>query len=191
MNTRAKDEFRTRLPTNPDRGPPFQRISPRQMLAISVFWCFTIGLLSVHISVAEPPDAVGSQDRWKTLGNGVLEDGRTMLQWLQDDNGGDIDWNDARSYCEGKHDGWRLPSLRELKTIYNEQERGVKCAQTICRVSSKFHVTGTWFWSATQVGKDATDGIELAWGVLMTNGAQTQTVREASYGSRALCVRGR
>jgi len=111
------------------------------------------------------------------------------LEWLQNDNGGDIDWNSAKSYCEGRHRGWRLPSLRELESLYDEHERGVGCGQAMCKVSSQFHLTGTWFWSVTQVGKDSTDGIELAWGVLMANGARTQTVRDASYGSRVLCVR--
>jgi hypothetical protein len=108
---------------------------------------------------------------------------------LQHDNGDDIDWNGANAYCEDRHHGWRLPTLQELMSIYDERARGVPCAQAICRVSSQFHLTGTWFWSATQVGKDSSDGIELAWGFLMANGRQTQTVRAASYGSRVLCVR--
>jgi hypothetical protein len=166
-----------------------KRLSPFHLWAISLPWYFTISMVCLHICVAAAGDAVGSQERWKSLGNGVLEDGRTKLQWSQDDNGGEIDWNQARSFCEGRHAGWRLPSLRELKALYDEHEQGAKCGQTVCHLSSQFHVTGTWFWSATQVGRDATDGIELAWGVLMTTGAQTQTVRDASYGSRALCVR--
>jgi hypothetical protein len=165
------------------------RTSPRQELAISRLLYAAISLLFLHTSAADSPDAVGNPHRWTILGNGVLADGRTKLQWLKNDNGDDIDWNDAKSYCEGQPGAWRLPSLAELKTVYDAHERGVKCAETTCQVSSNFHITGTWFWSATQVGKDATDGIELAWGVLMTNGASTQAVRDASYGSRALCVR--
>jgi Protein of unknown function (DUF1566) len=128
--------------------------------------------------------------RWTNLGNGILRDASTGLEWTSDDNGSDVDWNDAKTYCDGRRKGWRLPSLQELKAIFDPAERGSRCAQTLCKVSSQFNLTDTWFWSATQVGNDSTDGSELAWGVLMVNGAQTQAVRDASFGSRTLCVRG-
>lgn len=158
-------------------------------LAISLLRYAVIGVLSVQSAVAASPHFFGSGDRWEHPGNGILKDTLTQLEWSQDDNGDDIDWHDAKSYCDGKHNGWRLPSLQELESIYDKHERGVPCAHAICKVTSQFHLTGAWFWSATQVGKDSTDGIELAWGVVMVNGAPTQNVREASYGSRALCVR--
>ena len=139
---------------------------------------------------ASPPGSLTSASRWTDLGNGVLKDGRTGLEWSRDDNGSDIDWNDAKAFCDGRSKGWRLPSLGELVAIFDQAESGVRCAQSRCGVSSQFNLTGAWFWSATQVGTDATDGDELAWGVLMVNGAQTQAVRDASYGSRTLCVRG-
>jgi len=187
MGRRAKDRFSTRCGK---RHSPLSRPVPlRHALAMALIWFLPVSLALTQSAVADPFDAVGNKDRWKNLGNGVLKDERTKLEWLQDDNGDDIDWNEARSYCDGRHNGWRLPSLQELKSIYDERESGVQCAQAYCKVSLQFHLTGTWFWSATQVGKDSTDGIELAWGVLMANGAQTQTVRDASYGSRVLCVR--
>jgi Protein of unknown function (DUF1566) len=170
--------------------PLSRRASLRHTLAISLLAYSVVSVLCVQCAVADSSNGVGRKDRWENLGNGVLKDTRTKLEWLQDDNGDDIDWNDAKSYCDRRHSGWRLPSLPELKTIYGEREGGVRCAQAICKVSSEFHLTGSWFWSATQVGKDSTDGIELAWGVLLANGAQTQTVRDASYGSRVLCVLG-
>jgi len=169
--------------------PPFWAVSLHHSLAISLLWCSAVSMLSLQSAVADSSDAVGREGRWKDLGNGSLKDAWTKQEWLQDDNGDDIDWNEAKSYCEGRHHGWRLPSMQELKSVYDEHERGVRCAQAICKVSPLFHLTGNWFWSAAQVGKDSTDGIELAWGVLMANGAQTQAVRDASYGSRVLCVR--
>ncbi len=148
-------------------------------LAVSFLFC---------AAIAAPAEMTG-EGRWKDVCNGVLADGRTGLQWTRNDNGGELDWNDADSYCNGKRNGWRLPSLEELTALYDEAAGGTGCVQALCKVSSKFNLTGSWFWSATQVGKDATDGAELAWGVLLVNGARTQTVREAAYGTRALCVR--
>jgi hypothetical protein len=187
MTKFAKDGFSTRHP----RGytPPSHRVSLRHVLAVPLLLYSAASVLSAPSAVAASSETFGDGSRWTILGNGVLKDERTKLEWSRDDNGGDIDWNGAKSYCDGKHNGWVLPSLQELKAIYDEHELGVPCGQTNCKVSSQFHLTGAWFWSATQVGKDSTDGIELAWGVLMANGAQTQTVRDSSYGSRVLCMR--
>jgi hypothetical protein len=164
-------------------------VSLRHATACALFCYLAMSVLPMPSAATDPSPAIG-QSRWTSLGNGVLKDAQTKLQWMQTDNGDDIDWNEAGAFCDRMHNGWRLPSLPELKSIYDEREGGVACGRANCKVAAQFHLTGTWFWSATQVGKDATDGIELAWGVLMVNGAQTQTVRDAGYGSRVLCVRG-
>jgi hypothetical protein len=188
MTKCAKDGFGTRRPQG--YRPPSLRVSLRQALTIPLLLYSVVSVLSAPSAVAASEE-IGGDVRWTALGNGVLKDDRTKLEWSRDDNGDDIDWNEAKSYCDGKRDGWVLPGLEELKSIYDEHEPGVRCGHANCKVSSQFHLTGAWFWSATQVGKDSTDGIELAWGVLMANGAQTQTVRDASYGSRVLCMRRR
>ena len=136
--------------------------------------------------------ATAADIRWADAGHGVLKDGRTGLQWTQSDNGGDIDWNAARSYCAEKAGGWRLPTVEELTAIYGEAEASrssASCGGTMCGVSPLFTLTGPWFWSATPVGKEYSDADELAWGVLLVNGVRTQALREVGYGSRALCVR--
>jgi hypothetical protein len=171
------------------RGRPSRPVALSDGWGISLLCFSAMSLLSALGAVARASDAVEGVDRWKNLDIGILRDTRTKLEWLQEDNGDDIDWNVAKSYCEGKHHGWRLPTLQELKSIYDDRERGVPCGQAVCKVSSRFHLTAAWFWSATQVGQDSSDGIELAWGVLLANGAQTQTVRDASFGSRVLCTR--
>jgi Protein of unknown function (DUF1566) len=187
MTKCAKDGFSTRRP--PGYKPRSHCVLLRHALAIPLLLYSAASVLSAPSTVEASSEAIGGGTRWTTLGNGVLRDERTKLEWSQDDNGDAIDWNGAKSYCDRKRNGWVLPSLQELKSIYDEHEPGVRCGQTNCKVSSQFHLTGAWFWSATQVGKDSTDGIELAWGVLMANGAETQTVRDSSYGSRVLCMR--
>ena len=173
MSSHTADRFSTQLGKR--HRPLSRRVSLRHTLAMALLWCESVSLTPVQRAAAEPSDAVGGEDRCNNLGNGVLEDERTKLQWLQDDNGDDIDWNDAKVYCEKKRGGWRIPSLQQIKSIYDERERGVRCAEANCKLSSQFHLTGIWFWSATQVGQDSTDGIELARSALMVNGAQTQT----------------
>jgi hypothetical protein len=148
-----------------------------------------IPLSAMTSAVAGTDRPATSQQRWATLGDDVLEDGRTGLQWTRRDNGREIDWHEAVRYCEDKHSRWRLPSLAELKAIYDRSISGTLCGQDLCHLPMQFDLTGAWFWSDTPVGPDGSDGPELAWGLLMVNGAQTPSVREAGYGARALCVR--
>jgi len=57
-----------------------------------------------------------------TVANGVVTDSRTGLQWAAKDNGRDINWQNACSYCQnyrgGGHTDWRLPTFSELKGLY-------------------------------------------------------------------------
>ncbi len=187
MTKRISDAFPAR-PLQAYR-PQLNVRSPCASRPVQFLLSASFSALVAASAVAAQPDAVVRDVRWTSLGNGVLKDERTKLEWSRDDNGEDIDWNKAKAYCDGKLGGWVLPGVMELESLYDEHEAGVRCGQASCKVSAQFHLTGAWFWSATQVGKDSTDGIELAWGVLMANGAKTQTVREASYGSRVLCMR--
>ena len=143
-----------------------------------------------------PPATAQAQPRWVSGEAGVVNDIKTGLQWTRQDNGSDIDWNAAKSYCSARRQGWRLPSIEELSSIFIEPDagaagqgiNGVACGHSLCRVANVFSLGDSWFWSSTQVGQDGGDGIELAWGLQLVNGARTQSVMEADFG-RALCVR--
>jgi len=151
------------------------------------------GLLTAVCSAASsgaaPATASTGAPRWQQSSPGVLGDTATGLQWTQQDNGRDVTWSEAVSHCEARGAGWRLPTLPELKAIYEPAAQLRPCGADLCKISSRFRLSAGWLWSATQVGPDGSDGMELAWGVVMANGVPTPTVREAGYGSRALCVR--
>jgi hypothetical protein len=127
------------------------------------------------------------------LGNGVLKDTKTGLQWTQNDNGNEIDWNDAKSYCESKAGGWRLPSQDELAAIYDANVPTPKVClvyrdhgetkNASCKTSVLFHLTANEFWSGTQ------DGAENALGVFLTDGTRGQFGKSYTYRLRALCAR--
>ncbi len=55
------------------------------------------------------------------LGNGIVRDNVTGLEWQQATAPGDYTWNEAISYCEdltlGGHSDWRLPTIKELSTL--------------------------------------------------------------------------
>ena len=158
-------------------------------LAFAALLALLLAQTCTLAALAAAQNPRSAERRWKDRGDDVLIDQKTRLEWSRLDNGREIDWHEAKRYCDGKHDGWRLPDLTELMAIYDSSVSGTVCLRALCHLSAYFDLTGEWFWSATPVGADGSDGSELTWGVLMVNGAKTGSVREASYGARALCVR--
>jgi len=81
-----------------------------------------IGLLIILGLIAIP--AIAS-DRFVNNGDGTVTDTKTGLVWAAKDNGGHINWTDARSYCQsysgGGHKDWRMPTLAELTSLYDPE----------------------------------------------------------------------
>jgi formylglycine-generating enzyme required for sulfatase activity len=104
------------------------------------------------------------------------------LEWAGSDNGADIDWRDATSYCVGKGRGWRLPTSAELQANY-QNGHPTLCGGVTCKVVSNSRLTGPWFWSNEQ------SDLSHAWGLLLTNGVPSASHVLTRDASRALCVR--
>jgi hypothetical protein len=66
--------------------------------------------------------------RFKNNNDGTVTYSQTGLMWAAKDNGGDINWPNARVYCEnyngGGHTDWRQPTQDELAGLYDPQESG-------------------------------------------------------------------
>jgi hypothetical protein len=63
----------------------------------------------------------GSNQSYTDLGNGIIRDNFTGLEWQQDTAPNTYTWDQAISYCEnltlGGHSDWRLPTIKELSTL--------------------------------------------------------------------------
>jgi hypothetical protein len=61
--------------------------------------------------------------RFIAYNNGTVLDTQTKLMWAAKDNGKDINWEDAKAYCEnyrgGGYTDWRMPTQDELAGLYN------------------------------------------------------------------------
>ena len=61
--------------------------------------------------------------RYIAYDNGTVLDTKTGLMWASKDNGRDINWANAKSYCEnyrgGGYSDWRMPLLNELEGLYD------------------------------------------------------------------------
>ena len=70
--------------------------------------------------------ARSSDGRFIDHGNGTITDTTTGMMWTREDSyaalGRCLDWNASKSYVNGLNTGayndWRLPTIKELKTIY-------------------------------------------------------------------------
>ena len=61
--------------------------------------------------------------RFIAYDNGTVLDTRTNLMWSAKDNGSNINWQGAKSYCENYRGGgyidWRMPMQDELAGLYD------------------------------------------------------------------------
>jgi hypothetical protein len=191
------------LPVNPPvinltadaaRRAQMEKLAEERRVADTAAATRTLGLSVKGISSKPPAVTKGATQSPDTgfidLGNGVLEDTKTGLEWTQSDNGSAITWNDAKGYCESKTGGWRLPNVDELAAIYSEGEkRGdtTQCAGYTCKVSPLFHLSAYWHWSGTRVDESGSD----AWYVGLGNGKRLQLHVNMYGGNQALCIRRR
>jgi len=81
-----------------------------------------------------------ASNRFIDNGNGTIADTKTGLMWVSKDNGVPINWPDANKYCEnlsvGGYSDWRMPTLAELATLYNPNEKNKNGYHTIALIST-------------------------------------------------------
>jgi hypothetical protein len=84
-------------------------------------------LLGIFILTSYAVAAEIARDgRFIAYDDGTVLDTKTKLMWAAKDNGIDINWVDAQSYCEnyrgGSYTEWRLPTLDELEGLYDDKK---------------------------------------------------------------------
>ncbi len=117
---------------------------------------------------------IGKASRFIAYNNGTVLDTKTNLMWAAKDNGSDIDWAKAKSYCknyrESGYTDWRLPTQDELEGLYDEN----KSRPAACNRDYNNHVATelidiTCFapWASETRGSDAAffnfDGGDRYW----------------------------
>ncbi len=118
----------------------------------------------------------------------VWIDPATRLMWAMQDNGSDVNWNQADDYCRnellGGYSDWRLPTIDELETIYDKRANSNGASQNILinrlYVKGQFHLSG-FPWSSN-IDRQA-------WYFSFGTGRRSLSDSNDSNGMRALCVR--
>jgi hypothetical protein len=79
--------------------------------------------------------------RFIAYNNGTVLDTKTNLMWAAKDNGSNINWSNAKSYCEnyrgGDYTDWRMPTQDELAGLYDPG----KSRPAACNPSYPIHVS--------------------------------------------------
>ena len=113
---------------------------------------------------------------------GTWKDGATGLTWSVKDNGSDTNWVQASNYCKnlalGGQTDWRLPTLKELATIYD------KSLSKELKAKNPIELKGENVWA------ESTDSGN-AWMFSFLNGSTSLLPTGGGCGGtgRALCVR--
>jgi hypothetical protein len=101
--------------------------------------------------------------RFIAYDNGTVLDTKTNLMWAAKDNGININWADAKSYCAnyrgGGYTDWRMPTFDELEELYDAS----KSRPAACYSSNNIHVATELIdiscfcpWTSETSGSDAT-----------------------------------
>lgn len=135
-----------------------------------------LGLLFFVFS-CPPVHAIGPY----TAGSKTVVDKGTGLEWQKSDDATPRNWQDALAYCENlsldSKTDWRLPSIRELKSIVDvNRYYPVIDPAFSCQLSS--------YWSSTTVADYPTTS---AWHVHFGNGDDIWDLKAKAHNVR--CVR--
>jgi hypothetical protein len=113
------------------------------MKRILVLACMIL-FLGTFVSV----EYATAADRIVNNKDGTVTDTKTGLMWADHDNGSNINWWGAKSYCEGYSgggkSGWRMPTIDELRQLNSSGAYG-----------SVIKKTSSFVWSSEIRGSDA------------------------------------
>ncbi|MBU0994232.1 MAG: DUF1566 domain-containing protein [Proteobacteria bacterium] len=131
----------------------------------------TVNKIPPHTAVqnipepSDKPKIVRHDDYFILYTNGVVIDTKNNLMWADSDNGEDINWKNAKKYCDnyqgGGHTNWRMPTVNELSTLYKNDKEGVKpkCCPSCpaMRLSDCIQLSCCSVWSVDTQGTKAFD----------------------------------
>ena len=103
-----------------------------------------------------PFNYVHAQERFVDNADGTITDTMLNLMWAKTDNQGNINWRQAQKWAKytfpytlpNNYDNWRLPTIDELKTLYDKNNKSeTDCGQQV-KINSAFELTCGWLWTS-------------------------------------------
>jgi hypothetical protein len=128
-------------------------------------------ILNNQSSTSNPPSTIlnnqSSINSSRPIGNPFSYGGFEIAQYNFENK---MNWDDAKNACEKLGDGWRLPTISELKKLYESE------------IIMKSMDNG-YYWSSNEEGKDN------AFLFFKTNGDQYSYTKSLNYHVRAVRIR--
>ena len=118
---------------------------------------------STTLAMAKPPSQSTARetargDRFIAYRDGTVLDTSTNLMWAAKDNGRDIKWSNAKSYCEnyrgGGYKDWRMPTQDELAGLY-DNANSYRSACGVLNLTKLIRLTCSAPWASETRGSDA------------------------------------
>ena len=101
----------------------------------------------------------GRDGRFITYDNGTVLDTKTKLMWAAKDNGSNINWANAKSYCDnyrgGGYTDWRMPTQDELAGLYDAGKTYKSDCGYDVHLTELIRLTCTAPWASETRGSDA------------------------------------
>jgi len=101
----------------------------------------------------------GRDGRFIAYSNLTVLDTKTNLMWAMKDNGYNINWGDAKSYCEnyrgGGYTDWRMPTQDELAGLYDAAKTNKSVCGYDVHLTALIRLTCTWVWASDTRDSDA------------------------------------
>ncbi len=130
---------------------------------------------------------IGRDGRFVANSLGFVIDTQTGLMWAAKDNGCQIAWNGAKSYCESfrgaDYADWRMPTSSELAELYGTGEAYLISSnpKRNAKITNFIKITSSYLWASD------TDGINAA--VFSFHHGRWNWVAQSYSAFRALPVR--
>ncbi|MEI6608161.1 MAG: DUF1566 domain-containing protein [Deltaproteobacteria bacterium] len=97
---------------------------------------------------------IGRDGQFIAYDNRTVLDTSTKLMWAARDNGSDINWADAKSFCDnyrgGGYKDWRMPTPEELEYLY-DGSKSYKIANDVhheIRLTELIRISAYYVWSS-------------------------------------------
>ena len=102
---------------------------------------------------------IGAAGRFVAYDDGTVLDKESGLMWAAMDNGKNINWQGAKSYCENYREGgytdWRMPKQNELAGVYDSgKSYNTACGGNV-HLTELIRLTCSWVWALETHNSDA------------------------------------
>ena len=119
--------------------------------AVSIFFLVSI------LFIFPTSRLIHAQERFIDNADGTVTDTLLNVMWAKTDNQGDINWRQALKWVKytfpytlpTSYDNWRLPTIDELKTLYDQNIQGYEadCGRKV-KIISIIELSCGWIWAS-------------------------------------------